>query len=74
MVSAGEIVNESVLDAVACVPLVESVTVTVTELVPAAVGVPEITPVPLPIVSPEGSPLADHVYGPFPPVAAIVVE
>ena len=73
IVSAGEIVSDSPLDAVACVPLVESVTVTVTELVPA-LAVPEITPVPVLIASPEGSPLADHVYAPFPPVAATVVE
>jgi hypothetical protein len=49
--------------------LVESFTVTFAVLVPAAVGVPVITPVLALIVSPAGRPVADHVYGVVPPVA-----
>jgi hypothetical protein len=46
-----------------------SVTVTVAVVVPAVVGVPEITPVPGSIANPAGSPDADHVNGAAPPVA-----
>jgi len=56
------------------VGLVESVTATVTALVPAAVGAPLIAPEFGLIVTPAGSPVADHVKGVAPPVAAIVVE
>ncbi len=38
-----------------------SVTVTIALLVPAAVGVPPITPLPALIESPAGKPVADHV-------------
>ena len=37
--------------------------------VPDAVGVPEIVPVSELTLSPAGSPPADHVYEPSPPVA-----
>ena len=47
----------------------ESVTVTATVAVPAAEVVPEMAPVLALIVSPEGRPVADHVYGVAPPVA-----
>ena len=57
---AAAIVIERFADAVRCVGLLESVTVIVAELVPAAVGVPEITP-PVLIVNPAASPVADHV-------------
>ena len=50
-----------VADAVASVGLVESVTVTVTELDPEDVGVPDIWPLLL-MLKPEGRPLADQVY------------
>jgi hypothetical protein len=49
---------------------VESVTVNVTGVVPAAVGVPVICPVLL-SESPAGSAVDVNVYGPVPPVAAI---
>lgn len=66
------IVNEKFLVAVRCVGLVESVTVipTVPELAP--VGVPLITPLDALMLNPAGSPVADHVYGVVPPVAATV--
>ena len=41
-------------------------------LTPAAVGVPLIAPVEALIPSPAGKPVADHVYGVVPPVAASV--
>ena len=50
-----------IADAVAWVGLVESVTVIVTELDPADVGVPDIWPLLL-MLKPEGRPLADQVY------------
>jgi hypothetical protein len=62
------IVMEKLADAVSW-GLVESFTVTFAVLVPAAVGVPLITPVLALIVSPAGRPVADHVYGVVPPVA-----
>ena len=55
------------------VGVVESVTVMVGEVVPVAVGVPEMAPDKL-IVRPAGSPVADQVYGAAPPVAAMVAE
>src|SRR5262245_12578180 len=43
--------------------------------VPATVGVPEMTPVLVVRVSPEGSPLAiAHTYGGVPPLATSVAE
>jgi hypothetical protein len=50
----------------------ESVACTVTEKLPEAVGVPEMTPAEL-IERPLGRPEADQVYGGVPPVAASVV-
>jgi len=63
-------VNDRLFVAVRGVGSVESVTVTVTVLVPAAVGVPVICPVLALIVSPAGNPAAPHVYGVAPPTAA----
>ena len=51
----------SVIEAVACVGAALSVTVMVGLLAPAAVGVPLITPLAAPIVSPPGRPVADQV-------------
>lgn len=65
-------VNDSVLVAVRGVGKVASVTVTVTVLVPAAVGVPVICPVFGLIVRFAGKPVALHVYGVVPPTAATV--
>jgi hypothetical protein len=55
------------------VKLLASVTVTVNDAVPAAVGVPEITPLEL-RVNPAGSvpELTLKIYGVVPPVALIV--
>jgi hypothetical protein len=64
------IVRESDADAVA--PFA-SVTPNEAICVPAAVGVPLIVPLVL-IESPLGRPLADHMYGVLPPVAARVAE
>jgi hypothetical protein len=47
----------------------ESVTFTVTEKLPEAVGVPDMTPAEL-TERPLGRPEADQVYGGVPPVAA----
>jgi hypothetical protein len=55
-----------------CWGLLESFTVTFAVLVPAAVGVPPITPVLALIVNPAGRPVADQVKGVVPPVAATV--
>jgi hypothetical protein len=55
------------------VGVVESVTVMVGEVVPVAVGVPEMAPEEL-IERPAGSPVADQVYGNVPPLAVIVAE
>jgi hypothetical protein len=55
----GFIVSGNVADAVICVGL-ESVTVNVTMLVPAAVGVPLVPPVNGLIPKPGGRPDADH--------------
>lgn len=62
--TAGAMVTGNVFDAV-----VPAVAVTVTENGPAAVGLPLITPPEL-IESPAGSPLAEYVIAPEPPVAA----
>ena len=59
-------------DAVDAVRPNASVTVAFTVDVAAVVGVPETTPVPAPIDSPAGRPVADHVYGDAPPGALIV--
>jgi hypothetical protein len=64
--------KENVFDALCGVGDEESVTVTVTELVPAADGVPVIWPVPALIVKPAGNPAALHAYGVAPPAAATV--
>ena len=58
------------------VPLLASVTLTVNEEVPDAVGVPEIAPVEALSVSPAGSEplLTLHEYGVAPPVACNVAE
>ena len=48
-----------------------SLAVTVTFAATVAVGVPAMTPVEALIVRPAGRPVADHVYGVFPPFAAI---
>ena len=61
MMRAGAMVSVRVADAVAWVGLVESVTVTVTALLPADVGVPDIWPVLLLMFNPEGRPLADQL-------------
>jgi hypothetical protein len=53
---------------VKCVPLVESVTVMTTVLVPPAAGVPVICPAAL-IVRFAGKPVALNVYGAVPPLA-----
>jgi hypothetical protein len=47
-------------------------TVTLDENVPAAVGVPEMTPLEALIAKPVGSPVADQLYGEVPPVAVTV--
>jgi hypothetical protein len=56
-----------------CVGLVESVTVIAAVVVPAAAGIPVIWPVDTLMPRPDGSPLADQVYGPVPPPAVTVV-
>lgn len=43
-----------------------------TVLTPAAVGVPLICPLDALMLKPAGSPVADHVYGVAPPLAATV--
>ncbi len=70
MVKPATMFKENVLDALWGVGDEESVTVTVTVLVPAAVGVPLICPVLALIAKPAGNPAALHVYGPVPPAAA----
>ncbi len=65
----GTIVSEKVLMAVCGAGMLESCTVMVTELTPAATGVPVICPVEALIVKPAGSPVADQVYGCMPPAA-----
>ena len=71
---AGTIVIARLVDAVEGV-LSASETCTVKLPVPACVGVPEMTPVPVLRVSPGGRPLGIlQVYGGTPPVAASVTE
>ena len=53
-----------------CCGVPESFTVMLTVLGPLAVGVPLIVPVPASMLRPAGNPVADHVYGETPPVAA----
>src|SRR5437899_2042163 len=65
------ITSEYVLLAVAPVT---SLIVTVTFDVPAAVGVPAMTPVAGSSKSPAGSPVADHVYGGVPPPLGVNVK
>jgi hypothetical protein len=72
MVSAGAMVRDRFFEALACVGLVESVTVIARVLVPATVGVPLIAPVDTFSVSPCGSPVTDQVSGALPPLAARV--
>ncbi len=72
IVNCPSIVIERVFVAVRCAGFVESVTVIVTVLVVAVVGVPLICPVDASRVNPAGSPVADQVYGVAPPVAASV--
>jgi hypothetical protein len=60
---------ENVCDTVRCVGLVLSVAVTVTDVVPIAVGVPVMAPVEALSVSPAGRLVELHVYGEVPPVA-----
>jgi hypothetical protein len=67
---AGAIVIARFLLALDRVGLVESVTVILTVLAPNAVGVPLIAPVEAFRDRPRGNPVADHVYGALPPVAA----
>ena len=68
---AAAIVTENVLVTV-CAAVSEACSVT--EVVPAAVGVPEMTPVEVLSVRPAGRPpaLIAHVYGPVPPAAVAV--
>lgn len=54
--------------------LFASIEVTVTELTPAAVGVPVMAPVEALIPNPPGRPAAVQEYGDFAPVAEIVLE
>ena len=49
-----------------------SVTVTTGEKLPSAAGVPVMIPVALSIDSPEGRPVALHLYGAVPPAAVTV--
>ena len=72
LATAALIVTLNVAEAV-CTGDAVSVTVTATENVPDAVGLPLIVPVAA-IVSPAGSPVADQVSVPAPPVAATVAE
>jgi hypothetical protein len=69
MVNAAVTVMVNVWVAVACA---ESVAFRVTEKLPEAVGIPDMTPAEL-IERPLGRPAADQVYGGVPPVAARVV-
>ena len=57
-----------------CCGLLASLTVKVTPVVPAAVGVPEMAPVELFKDRPAGRPVAVQVYGDVPPTADSVAE
>lgn len=70
-VSLGTMVIERLAVVVCGVGVVESATVTLAALVPAALGVPVIRPDPL-IESPAGNPMPEKVYGKVPPEAPIV--
>ena len=72
MVSCPTIVSEKLLLAVRWFGLVESVTVIFTVLVAAEFVVPLMAPLDGSILRPAGNPVADHVYGVVPPVAATV--
>jgi hypothetical protein len=74
MASLAEMVSVKVAEAVCAVGVAESVTVTVTLLELAVVGVPVIWPVVKLMANGEGNPVADHLYGVVPPVAATVEE
>ena len=69
MTGAGYTVSENTFDAVAPAA---SLAVIVTENVPAAFGVPEMTPPELMVRPIVDNPLAVHVNGEVPPAAAIV--
>ena len=69
-VPAAETLRVNVADAVAAGLLV-SLTRTVTEELPTADGVPEMAPDPLLMVSPDGNPVADQVYGALPIADAV---
>ena len=58
--TGGAITRESVFETDTA-GVAESVTVITTELVPAAVGVPEMAPVPEAMVNPAGKPVADQL-------------
>jgi hypothetical protein len=60
------------VNALVAVALAASVTCTETEKLPAAAGVPDMTPAEL-IERPLGRPDADQLYGGVPPAAARVV-
>jgi hypothetical protein len=70
--SACRTVSDRLALLVAGVGLVESVSVTTTVLVPAAVGVPLIAPVEALSVKPGGRPVAPQWYGALPPDPASV--
>jgi hypothetical protein len=72
--SAGLIVSARVRVTVRCVGVVASVTVTLTLLVPEAVGLPETTPDAASMERPAGKPVADQAYGVVPPVAVTEAE
>ena len=72
IVSCPVIVSDRLLLAVRCVGFVESVTVTTTVPELAPCGVPLMTPLDGSMLRPAGRPVADHVYGVVPPVAATV--
>jgi hypothetical protein len=69
--STPAIVSEKGPEAVCC-GVLESFTVMVALVVPAADGVPPITPVEGLIDKPVGRPVADHVKGVVPPTAVTV--
>ena len=73
---AGVAAATAILSDLVAVPLLASVTLTVNEDVPDAVGVPEIAPVEAFRVSPAGSEplLTLHEYGVVPPLACNVAE
>jgi hypothetical protein len=74
IVSGAEAMTNEIVADLVCTGLEESVTVAVTFTVMAAVGVPEIVPVPVASVSPAGRfpDVMDQLYGVAPPVAVSV--